>query len=236
MSVKSKKKHLTVSNVSSDINRISQYYKWFRSDIVSIVPPSAKCVLSVGCATGITEAELVKRGIKVIGIEINHEAAALARQHGLMVLEGDASEVDISQVGESFDCLIYSDILEHLPSPVAVLRRHIRKLKPGGIVYVSVPNFRHYSVLWDLFIRGHIRYRDAGILDRTHLRVTTRKMVLEWFAQVGLIPTSCQYIIYSRRHKLISACLFGLPREFLAVQIALVGIKANHAELEHEQN
>ena len=80
--------------------RIPQYYEWFRSDIIAAVPSTAKCVLSVGCAAGRTEAELVKRGIKVVGVEINHKAATIARQRGLTILEGDASVVDISQVGK----------------------------------------------------------------------------------------------------------------------------------------
>ena len=159
-------------NIHSDPDRISKYYEMFRNDVLPIIPDSAKCVLSVGCAAGITEAELVKRGIKVVGVEINHEAAIIARQRGITVLEGDASEIDVGIVDKLYDCIIYADILEHLPDPVSVLKRHVQSLKAGGTVYISVPNFRHYSIFWQLFARGHIRYRDAGILDRTHLRIT----------------------------------------------------------------
>lgn len=201
------------------------YFEWFRSDVIAAVPSTAKCVLSVGCAGGVTEAELVKQGIKVVGVELNPKAAAIARQRGLTILEGDASAIDISQVDDFFDCLIYADILEHLPDPVSLLKRHIKSLKPGGIVYVSIPNFRHYSVVWQLFILGHIGYKDAGILDRTHLRITTRKMVLDWFDQLGLGLCSCTYIINRRRDKLISALLLGLAREFIASQVGLVGRK-----------
>jgi 2-polyprenyl-3-methyl-5-hydroxy-6-metoxy-1,4-benzoquinol methylase len=216
---------MSVPVISPKTGSVSSYYDRFRSDVISIVPPTAKCVLSVGCATGVTEAELVKRGIKVVGVEINHEAAQIARQRGLIVLEGDASEVDVSQVSEYFDCLVYADVLEHLPDPVAVLKRHLQELRPGGIVYACVPNFRHYSVLWQLAVLGHIRYKDAGILDRTHLRITTRKMVTEWFNQAGIEPTICRYAIHRRRDKLLSACLLGLFVEFIAVQIVLVGRK-----------
>ena len=204
---------------------LPSYFERFRSDVIAVVPPTAKCVLSVGCAGGITEAKLVKQGVKVVGVELNPKAAAIARQRGLTVLEGDASVIDISHVSDSFDCLIYADILEHLPDPVSVLKRHIKSLKPGGIVYVSIPNFRHYSVLWQLFILGHIRYKDAGILDRTHLRITTRKMVLDWFDQLSLRLCSCTYNIHRRRDKLISALLLRLAREFIASQVRLVGRK-----------
>jgi len=212
---------------SDNAGSVSRYYQYFRRDVVAAVPLNAKCVLSVGCAAGATETELVKQGMKVVGVEINPEAAEIARQRGLIVLEGDASEIDVDVAGELYDCIIYADILEHLPDPVAVLERHVKYLKPGGIVYVSIPNFRHYSVLWQLFIRGHIHYKDAGILDRTHLRITTRKMVLKWFDRVGLELSSCHYNMWGRRTKILSACLFGLAKEFIAQHIGLVARKAD---------
>jgi len=212
---------------SNNAGFVSRYYQYFRRDVVAAVPSNAKCVLSVGCAAGATEAELVKQGMKVVGVEINPEAAKIARQRGLTMLEGDASEVDVGIAGEFYDCLIYADILEHLPDPVAVLERHVKHLKPGGIVYVSIPNFRHYSVFWELFVRGHVVYKDAGILDRTHIRITTRRTVLDWFEKVGLILTSYHYSIAGRKNRLISACLFGLAREFIANQIGLVARKAD---------
>lgn len=201
------------------------YVEWYRPDVIAAVPPAAKTVLSVGCAGGITEAELVKQGMKLVGIELNPEAVRIARQRGLIVLEGDASEIDLDIAGETYDCIIYADILEHLRDPVAVLQRHVKYLKPNGIVYVSIPNFRHYSVFWELFAKGHIRYKEAGILDRTHLRMTTRKMVLEWFEQARIELVNCKYVAYRRRDKLFSACTLSLAREFTSVQIRLVGRK-----------
>jgi len=210
---------------STNTGRVPPYFEYFRSDIIEVVPATARYVLSVGCAAGKTEAELVKRGIKVVGLEINHKAATIARQRGLTVLEGDASKIDVGTSSNSYDCLIYADVLEHLPDPVAVLKRHVKSLKPNGIVYVCVPNLRHYSVFWQLFVRGRVNYVDAGILDRTHLRITTRKMVLGWFEQTGIEPMNCKYLMYRRREKLVSACLFGLAKEFIAVQVGLVGRK-----------
>ena len=74
-------------------------------------------------------------------------------------------------------------------------------------------------------MKGRIRYKDAGILDKTHIRITTRKMVLEWFDHTGLEVVSCSYGIWGRRYKLLSACLLGLAREFIAHQIVLVAQK-----------
>jgi len=42
--------------------------------------------------------------------------------------------------GVTFDVLVYADVLEHLHDPTSVLREHVSRLAPGGVVLGSVPN------------------------------------------------------------------------------------------------
>jgi SAM-dependent methyltransferase len=69
----------------------------------------------------------------------------------------------------SLDALVFSHVLEHMAWPEAVLRRHLRVLKPGGGVYVVLPNAVQFRQRWE-FVRGRFRYSETGIMDRTHLR------------------------------------------------------------------
>ena len=202
------------------------YYQHFRSDILEILPQSAKNVLSVGCAAGVTEAELVKRGHFVVGVEVNPKAAQAAKERGIAVLEGDVETVDISRLCNSYDCLLYADVLEHLRDPGDILRKHVQFLREGGIVYISVPNFRHYSVFSHLFIKGNIPYQEAGIFDKTHIRMTTNAMVHQWCKEAGLCVTKYRYAIHGRRDQLISKCFFGLIAKFMGSQIVVVSIKS----------
>lgn len=201
------------------------YYSHCREDILECVPADAVSVLSVGCGAGVTESELVSRGIKVVGIELNPDAAEAARQGGLTVLNGDALSVDLSGNEDLFDCLIYADVLEHLIDPVAVLQQHLKFLKDDGVVIISVPNFRHFSVFKQLFVSGCINYVDSGILDRTHIRLTTRKMVLSWFELMGLKSQKCNFLLGPKR-KVFSFFTAGILKDFLAKQVVLVGKKS----------
>ena len=202
------------------------YYSHVRKDILAHVPQGVRRVLSVGCGRGCTEAELVARGIEVTGIELNPEAAKLAALAGIKVICGDASENSAAlAASQPFDCLIYADVLEHIQEAESVLREHIKYLAPGSTVIVSVPNFRHYSVFSQLFFAGHVRYTDAGIFDRTHVRMTTRRMIEEWFAGAGLSVKDVDYRINRRRDRCLSTLSFGLLREFVAVQVIIVGCR-----------
>ena len=201
------------------------YFTRFRPDIIDMIPPHTGCVLSAGCASALTETELVRKNIKVYGIEIDPEAANTARMNNITVLEGNVEQINTDLIEEDFDCLIYADILEHLKAPEKTLKKHCKKLKPGGLVYISIPNFRHYTVFRDLFLRGRIDYKDAGILDRTHLRITTRKMALQWIKSCGLEITGCNYLMHWKRHKILSALTLSMAKDFIAVQIVLTARK-----------
>jgi len=200
-------------------------YTQKRTDFLEYLPSRCRRVLSVGCATGISETALIERGIHVVGIEPNKEAATIARENGLEVLIGDASEANLDSSGDPFDYLIYPDVLEHIAEPVRVLQLHVKHLRKGGRVFVCVPNFRHYSVFISLFLKGYISYTNYGLFDKTHIRITTRKMVFHWFQQVGLKPITVKYQLKRTREKIFSCLSLGLLKDFFAGQIILLGEK-----------
>jgi methionine biosynthesis protein MetW len=211
------------NDLCSDV-QMASYFTQLRRDVLAHIPSDVRRVLSVGCGAGATEAKLIERGVQVVGIEMNAEAAELARANGIEVIVGDAAAA-CPQLSEEFDCLVYADVLEHMVDPVAVLRAHAGMLRAGGTVVVSVPNFRNYRVLWQLFRRGHIHYADAGILDRTHVRITTGRMVKEWFSETGIRTVAVEHVMSQRREKWIAACSGGLMKDFMARQVIVVGNK-----------
>lgn len=225
---------MTMKGVAGSDAKERGYYEWLRQDILAWIGDDVKDVLSVGCGGGVTEAELVRRGVRVIGIELQPDAASRARERGVTVLTASAEKCATLLSDHRFDSLIFADVLEHLPDPERVLCDCCALLAPGKRVIVSAPNFRHYSVLWALGFRGEILYTQAGILDRTHIRITSRKMVLRWFSAAGLVPAHIEYRIQRRRDKLINLLSFGLLREFLATQIIVVGLNRGSATVQSE--
>jgi hypothetical protein len=98
-------------------------------------------------------------------------------------------------------------------------------------VIVSVPNFRYCDVFWHLFVLGHVRYGDSGLFDRTHLRITTRRMVEEWFTSVGVAVKKIDLRVARFRDRLLTLLTLGLFREFFAYQVIVVGkVSGIHSE------
>lgn len=201
------------------------YFGHLRTDVLELVPEGVQRVLSLGCGGGRTEAELVKKGAHVLGIEPFEPAARAAESRGLEVLIGDSDSTMDALAGRRFDCLIYADVLEHIRDPEAVLAAHVPLLEPGGRVIISVPNFRHYAVLREVFLKGEPPYADAGIFDRTHVRLTTRKLVRRWLEGAGCRIEKTDLRFWRRREKILSHIAFGAMREFLAYQIITCAVK-----------
>jgi O-antigen biosynthesis protein len=142
-----------------------------------------RSILECGCSTGFISRQLAAAGARVVGIEIDIEAAEKARQFCARVLSLDLNRPDWSSaVGERFDLVTYGDVLEHLLEPQAVLRETQNVLAPGGRVLISLPNIAFWTVRAKLLV-GRFEYENMGLLDYTHLRFftvhTARKMIEE---------------------------------------------------------
>lgn len=151
---------------------------------------TGKRVLDVGCATGYLAEILARRGCEVAGIEADPDAARRAEEFCEKVLVGDVEEMDLESklVGETFDVIVFGDVLEHLKDPARALGRLEPFLRDGGYVVASIPNVAHGSVRLAL-LRGEFRYRRLGLMDDTHLRFFTRQSVERLFEDVGFLIT-----------------------------------------------
>jgi len=148
-------------------------------------------VLEFGCSTGYMSQVLRDRlRARVVGVEIDAEAARLAATHCDRVLVGDAEELDLETdlSGESFDAVLFADVLEHLRHPGTLLRRVRPFVAEGGSVVASIPNVAHASVRLAL-LGGSFRYREHGLLDERHLHFFTREGVLDLFESSGYVIT-----------------------------------------------
>jgi 2-polyprenyl-3-methyl-5-hydroxy-6-metoxy-1,4-benzoquinol methylase len=136
-------------------------------------------ILDVGCGTGINGHSLRALGNRVHGIEIDPDAARVARGRLDLVHCGDATRfADLPpEIREArYDVILLADVLEHLVDPegflVAVTGSPL--VSERTRLVVSLPNVAVWSMRLGLLF-GDFTYGDSGILDRSHLRFFTRK-------------------------------------------------------------
>lgn len=161
------------------------YYGGERADVLPLLPEDlgpASSVLEVGCGRGATGALIkARRGCRVVGVELNPEAAAAAALRLDRVIQGDVQAVE---PGETFDAIVAFELFEHLTDGQSFLERAAAWLRPGGRMVFSVPNVGHYSVVEDL-IAGRWDYVPMGLLCATHFRFFTRRTLESWLDAAG---------------------------------------------------
>jgi 2-polyprenyl-3-methyl-5-hydroxy-6-metoxy-1,4-benzoquinol methylase len=72
-----------------------------------------------------------------------------------------------------FDAIVLRHALEHVRDPAALLGALLPSLADDGVLVCSVPNVKHWSVLYPLLARDRWDYGDGGVLDRRHLHFFT---------------------------------------------------------------
>ena len=94
--------------------------------------------------------------------------------------------------GKTFDKIVLSEVLEHLPDDLGALREVKRVLKPGGVIAITVPH-QDYPLLWDPINWSReriglppIRSGFFGGLWTNHERLYTRAGILDLVDQAGL--------------------------------------------------
>jgi 2-polyprenyl-3-methyl-5-hydroxy-6-metoxy-1,4-benzoquinol methylase len=208
-------------------NKPSNYFTHARTDISEALPPATSTplkALEIGCAEGFTLDWLKKSGVCdwVAGIEpyakINPEIESIDHFEKIDI------EIQMPDIPKgSVDMILCLDVLEHLKDPWTVLQNLDCFLKKGGHWIISVPNVRNYRIVLDLLFNGNFEYKDAGIMDRTHLRFFTRQSLVEMVQATG---ASVKKIIdpeaKRRQKKILKALGMG---ELLAKQWLLLATK-----------
>jgi len=129
-----------------------------------------KRLLEVGCGTGADLVWARQQGWDVHGLEISESAVEVAKQQGLDVQCSTFEEADLS--ANTFDCIIMSQVLEHLYSPRLALQRCYQLLRPGGLLLIAVPKFdswgRHaLGNYWpNLLFPIHLHHFNQPVLER----------------------------------------------------------------------
>jgi 2-polyprenyl-3-methyl-5-hydroxy-6-metoxy-1,4-benzoquinol methylase len=146
----------------------------------------SKKVLDVGCSDGYL-LQAIRDKLKGIvdGIEINPETARRASKYARKVYVGSVEDSNVlNQLHETYDVLLFMDVLEHCKDPWSVLEKTKPVLADDGYVIASVPNVANWRVRLGILM-GNFDYQQSGLLDKGHLRFFTIRSVKALFEQAG---------------------------------------------------
>lgn len=156
-------------------------------------------VLDLGCGFGRHAFEAARRGASVVALDAGRdEVEGVAATFAAMLeagefakgslhanaVQGDALHLPFPD--GSFDRVICSEVLEHIPDDVAAMRELARVLRPGGTMAITVPRFGPELINWALSDEYHN-------VPGGHIRIYRRSVLNERLASTGLVVTRHHY-------------------------------------------
>ncbi len=128
---------------------------------------------------------LRRHGWSVVGIERTTQSAIPATaEHRLPMVVGS---LDAIRPAPCLDLIIMFHVLEHLEDPLGALRQCVARLKPDGLLLISVPNLDSWQARWfgrhwlHLDVPRHLFHFSPSslrhLLERVGLRVETVRYV-----------------------------------------------------------
>jgi SAM-dependent methyltransferase len=152
-------------------------------------------ILDMGAGAGRHAFEVFRRGAHIVALD--YSLADLKDVSGLFAAMADAGEAPAGTAwatcngdgtmlpfaDDTFDHIICSEVMEHIPDDSAAARELARVLKPGGTLAVTVPTFLPERICWALSDEYHAPHVEGG-----HVRIFTEAELKTRFIAAGLEP------------------------------------------------
>jgi SAM-dependent methyltransferase len=159
-------------------------------------------LLDMGCGAGRHAFESFRRGARVVALD--YDAAELKDVAGLFaamteageagtepgsastVVNGDAGRLPFPD--DTFDRIVASEVLEHVPDDVLALAELSRVLRPGGVLAATVPSWLPEQICWALSEEYH-----APIALGGHVRIYSEVELRRKMRAAGLAPRGAHH-------------------------------------------
>lgn len=232
------------------------------------IGPGSK-VIDVGCGAGRHAFEAYRRGADIVAFDRDEpelrsvdtilqamaEAGEAPAAGSAKVVLGDA--LSLPYADETFDCVIASEILEHIPRDDAAIAELVRILKVGGTLTVTVPRWLPERICWLLSDEyhsnegGHVRiYRASalrnkiasGAMELTHTHHAHALHSPFWWLKCAVGVSNSGHPAVAAYHKLLVWDMMRRPRitglaesllnPFVGKSVAMYFTKLNAKESE----
>jgi dolichol-phosphate mannosyltransferase len=165
---------------------LQRYWQRRRHRIVTFWARGASRILDLGCGSSI----IIQSLNNAIGMELSMPKARFLNRRAVPVVRGSAFALPFRDA--CCDCVISSQVIEHIPQAAELFSEMWRVLEPGGTLLIGTPDYatrawRTIEPIYGLLKPGG--YRDDHI---THY---TRASLSEILARQGFIHEESTYVL-----------------------------------------
>ncbi|MCP4707112.1 MAG: class I SAM-dependent methyltransferase [Planctomycetes bacterium] len=145
--------------------------------------PGGGRILEVGCGTGEFLAAAQRGGYEVAAVEMSRVLAEyVGGELGVDCFCGRLEEFEGG--GGEYDAVAAFDVIEHVVDPAGLVGEMMKRLKPGGTLFLEMPNWR----CWERALWGH-RWNMVNIRD--HVNFFTAE---SWFCEAEKLGLKTEWV------------------------------------------
>jgi hypothetical protein len=167
---------------------VDGYYEGFNEKLFKALPDASR-ILEIGCASGRLGGRYKSEHPTAswVGIDFDPAVVSAAAQRLDRVYVRDLAREELDDVGDGYDCVVLGDVLEHIARPEDLLLQLESVTTADAQMMLCVPNGAHVSIVERLLL-GDLTYEDAGLMDRTHVRMFSSSSLLKLLLDCGWWP------------------------------------------------
>jgi dolichol-phosphate mannosyltransferase len=167
---------------------IQRFWQRRRHRITTNWARAAGKTLDAGCGTSV----IIQSLNNAVALDYNLSKVRYLRRYGLPILRGSVFALPFKSA--AFDCLISSQVIEHVPFDEALFAEMNRVLRPGGTLIIGTPDYS--TVGWRLIEPLYGALLPGGYHDE-HITHYQRASLLKILERHGFVHHETAYVACS---------------------------------------
>jgi glycosyltransferase involved in cell wall biosynthesis len=179
---------------------LQRWWQRRRYDILTGMVGGSLSVLDVGCGSG----QILNALPQIVGMDPQLNKLMFMRAPGRLLLRGSIFAIPFAD--NSFETVISSQVIEHLPKSDAIFDELVRCLAPGGTLVLGTVDYGGWQ--WPLIERIYGFVHRGGYADE-HITHYSRRSLTDELTRRGLDIEEVEYI--AKAEIIVKARKPGLP-------------------------
>jgi len=167
---------------------VQRYWQRRRHRITTFWARGADRILDAGCGSSV----IIQSLNNAIGMDVNFAKLRFLRRRGIPLLRGSSFALPFKD--RSFECVISSQVIEHIPYDEVLFGEMWRVLRPGGILIIGTPDYA--TLGWQIVEPIYGALMPGGYRDE-HITHYTRERLTGILTRYGFVHEETAYIARS---------------------------------------